>query len=136
MLLKSKIINFLVLKGNKMTCEKLFFKTIKTIQKQSAKNHNKLIKSIIINTSPIIKVKQVKQRSNEFPYIVFKKTRIFLALKFLIKTTKNLSGHSFYTKFNEEIIKSSKNVSNSVLQKKKFSQHAFLVRKYAHYRWF
>ena len=136
MLLKGKIINFLMLKGNKTTCEKLFFKTIKTIQKLSVKNHNKLMKSVIINTSPIIKIKQIRQRSNEFPYIVFKKTRIFLALNFIIKNTNNLSGDSFYIKFNGEIIKSSKNVSNSVAQKNFFIQQAFLVRKYAHYRWF
>lgn len=136
MLLKDKIIKFLILNGNKITCEKLFFKTFKTIQKQSVKNHNKLIKSIIINTSPIIKVRKVKQRSNEFPYVILKKTRIFLALKFIIKTTNNTTGHSFYTKFNEEIIKSSKNISTSVAQKKIFGQHAFLIRKYAHYRWF
>ena len=136
MLLKDKIINFLILNGNKSTCEKLFFKTIKTIQKQSFKNHNKIIKLVIINTSPTINVKKVKQRSKEFPYVLSNKTRFFLALNFLIKTANNRLGHSFYVKFNEEIITSSKNIGNNVAQKKKIGQQAFLLRKYVHYRWF
>ena len=61
--------------GKKTTSEKIWFKSVKVLNKLNIKNHKKLINRSIINVAPLLKIKQLrnkKRRSQlkEFPYIV------------------------------------------------------------------
>jgi len=130
-LLKNKITNFLLKNGNKKTSENLFLTNIKAIQKYYKKNHKNVFKIGIINSLPIVDIKKIKRkrkRTKEFPFILKKKIRISLSIKWILRVlTKN---------FINEFIIASKNSGNSVTNKKNIHEHAFFRKKYANYRWF
>ena len=137
--LKYKIYNYLIINGNKKTCEKIFLKSLKLIQKQSLKYTKNLIKSAIVNTSPIVKLKKVKKKKKkmkEFPFILSKQNRISLAINSIIKNIAKKQKTDFSNKFTHEIILSSRNKSDSVKKKENLYEHAFINKKYANYRWF
>ena len=65
MKLKTKIYNHLMINGNKQCCEKKVIKIIKFLQKTNKKNHAEIIKLAVINSSPIIHLRQVKKKKEE-----------------------------------------------------------------------
>ena len=137
--LRDQILNHLIVNGNKQTSEKLILKSLKLSQKNCYKNHKELFKSAIINSSPIVTVKQIKRRRKqvtEFPFVLKKHARISLAVKLILNIISQKSETSFSEKFNNEIIFASKKNSASIKNKKDIHENAFLRKKYANYRWF
>lgn len=138
--LKEKILNQIMLNGNKYTTENLLFKSLKRIQKNyNKKNSKELIKIGIVNSSPVIFLKQIKRkrkRTIEFPFLLNKMSRISYGLKFLIKSSNAKKANLFYKQFELEFVDSSKNLSESSKKKKNIHTESFLKKKFANYRWF
>jgi ribosomal protein S7 len=135
-LLKYKLYNYLLLKGNKNKCEKIVLKSSKLIQKFSNKNHKDLIKIAIINNSPVMQIKQIKRKRKklkEFPLILSKKIRIFLAIKLILKISNKTTRFSNILK--KEILLSAAYQSNNVKTTTTTQEQALKLKKYAHYRW-
>lgn len=145
--LKTKIYNHLMINGNKKTCEKIFLKSSKLIQKSITKNQKDLIKLALINVSPIVKLKQElkkktkrkKQNTREFPYIIKKHNRIFLAIKSILKNSSNkeFESSNFYVILKQVIISNSQNKSNLIDSKYNSYESALKKKKYIYikYRW-
>ena len=136
MQLKHKIVNHLIINGNKKTCENIVLKTFKLIQKQTLKKHKNLIKLGIINTSPVIQIKKQRKKMLEFPYVLSKKNRLSLAIKFIIAASKQNLDIKFYHEFSKVIVLSFQNKSDCIKKKENLQEHAFAKKKYAAYRWF
>ena len=130
--LKNKIHNYLMFHGNKHTCEKKVIKVLKLLQKKNKKNHVDVLKLAIVNASPVIQIRQIKKKKRksltEFPYVLNKKNRIFLGIKFIVKTSKQNLEQEFlsYAKKKNELLK-----TKEALQKT-----ALIKKKYAFFRWF
>ena len=139
MTLKGVLLNHLVINGNKQTSEKLFLKSIKLSQKRLKKDHRDIFKSAIVLSSPIVGLKSVskgRKQSKDFPFVLHKRIRISLAIKLILHTVNKTSKASFSSDFSNEMILASQNVSSSTKSKQEIHNNAFLVRKYANYRWF
>ena len=139
MKLKSTLLNHLILNGNKHTSEKLILKNFKYNKKYCLKNHKEVLKSAVINSSPVVSIKQIKRgrkQVKEFPFILQKHIRISLAIKMILNTLDKKTELLFSTKFNNEIISASKNINSSAKKKEEIHESAFLAKKYANYRWF
>lgn len=142
--LKQKILNQLMVKGNKKTCEKILLKSFKLFQKTSNKNHKNLILLAIINSTPVLKMnKQTKKAKKttikEIPVLIINKTnRISLAIKYTLQTIKaNKSGMSFNSKLAKEILLSSKNKSNSIELKNEQQKNILIKKRYLmSYKWY
>lgn len=142
--IKHKIFNHLMTNGNKETCEKTFLKSSKSLQKSLLKNYPELIKIGIINTAPIINVKQVrlkkgkKKNVKEYPFVLNSENRISLAIKFILETVKKKENKPFYlyTNLKQEIITNSQNDSSAVKKKDDLQKKTLLKKQYAYYRWF
>ena len=141
--IKNKIINHLMLNGEKKTGEKILLKSLKELQKYSKKQSKKLIELALIFSTPIFKVhkitnkKRKKKNIKEIPTIITtKRARISLAIKFILKTLKNQKSNYFYTEFNKEILLSIKN-EGSAIQMKNEVQKQVLLKKhfFSYYRW-
>ena len=53
--LKQSIANLIMINGNKRTSEKVFFKTLKSIQEnQLKKNFEAILKTSLVNSSPLL----------------------------------------------------------------------------------
>jgi len=138
--LKQSITNLIMINGNKRTSEKVFFKTLKSIQKnQLKKNFEAILKTSLVNSSPLLYVKQIKRkrkRTVEFPFLLNSKLKMSYGIKFLVMNSKKNRAESFYKSFNTELINSSKKTSLSFKQKLELHKEGFAKRKFANYRWF
>jgi len=142
--LKHRIFNHLMVNGNKETCENIFLKSSKFLQKFLIKNNQEVIKIGIINSSPIINVKQVrlkkgkKKAIKKYPFVLDLENRIALAIKFILETVKQKEKKSCYTYTNlkQEIEATSRNNGTAVKRKENLQKDTLLNKKYAYYRWF
>lgn len=138
--IKKKILTKLINNGIKSSSEKILRKTIKTLQKNSKKNHKEILKKAMINSSPIVKVKQIKRRRKqikEFPYIISKNLRLSFGLKSMFKVINSKKKMNyFYKELVEELLLTATNKSISTKVKKDIHEHAFKTKKYANFRWF
>ena len=106
--MNKKIINQLLLKGKSTTSEKIWLKSIKFFYKLFSKNHKEFINRAFINITPLLKVKQLKQKSKrsqlkEFPYIVKDANRISSTLKFFLTKTNNKDEKKMHKKLINEL---------------------------------
>lgn len=139
MTLKNVLLNHLVINGNKQTSEKLFLKSIKFSQKRLKKNHKDIFKSAIILSSPIVSLKTIskgRKQSKEFPFVLHKRIRISLAIKLILHIVNKTSKTTFSAAFSDEMTHAAQNNSSSNKSKQEIHNNAFLVRKYANFRWF
>lgn len=77
--LKHKIFNLLMINGNKEACEKIFLKSSKLLQKSLIKNNKEVLKIGIINSSPVVNIKQVRLKKGKKKML--KNTHLYLVLK-------------------------------------------------------
>lgn len=129
-----------MIKGNKATAEKVLIRTVKLLQKtEKNKNFELILKTSILNSSPILYVKKIqrkRRRTIEFPFLLNSKLKLSYAIKFLILNSKKRKVEPFYRNFNQEILNSSKKLSLTFKQKIEIHKDGFAKRKFANYRWF
>jgi len=133
---KTKIYAQMLKNGNLQTCEKLIFKTLKLLQSNSAKNYKNIIKSAIVNITPVVEIRQIKKKKRkglkEFPYVLNKQNRLSLGIKQLKNSSK--------TKFSKSLFQNIISFSNKkaeILKKKELTQKNHITKKkYAFFRWF
>jgi ribosomal protein S7 len=139
-MLKSFILNITMKSGKKCTAEKTVLKSFKLLQKQQfKKNYIFILKSAIINSAPIFKLKKLKKKRKltiEFPFLLNNRLKISSGIKNILKQTRKKNSLSFYNNFNLEMVKSSQLVGESTKLKKEVHQTAFLKKKFINYMWF
>jgi len=138
---KAKIFNYFTTKGKKQKIASTFFKSSKLIQKLKTKNHKNLFKLSIINATSVVQLKQLKQRNKkvfkEFPFILSKKNRFFLSLKFIILNLKTEAVQALTTALRQKIILITQfkftylTKYKTILDKKSTSK-----KKHLYFRWF
>lgn len=140
---KNKIINHLMLNGEKKTSEKILLKSFKELQKYSKKQPKKLVELAIIFSTPIFKVhkiinkKRKKKNIKEIPTLIAtKRARISLAIKFILNTLHNKKSNYFYLEFHKEILLHVKNEGSAILKKNETQKQALLKKHFfSYYRW-
>ena len=139
-MIKNIILNQTTLNGNKFKSEKLVYKSLKKTQKiNKKKNFKELIKTSVINSSPIFYLKSIKskrRKTKEFPFMLAKKLRIGYSVKFLLHYSNKSKNSSFYNRFNLELLNSCKKSSQSFKKKETIYKETFLKKKFSNYRWF
>jgi ribosomal protein S7 len=142
--LKEKIINTLMLCGQKKTGEKILIKTIKRLQKSTVKKSKSLLHVSVINATPTFKFnEQIMKRGKRkavksIPYFITNDTkRIVLALKTIkLTSSKNKDSISFISKFTKEILETSSLKSLSIEHKNDLQKQVLSTKRYLHkFRW-
>lgn len=136
-----KIIRQMLIDGKSAVSEKIWLKSLKLFYKSFLKNHKKAINRALINITPLLKVKQLKQKRKraqlkEFPYIVDNKNRISLALKFFLAKTRGKKETKMYQKLVNELVTVTNKSGINISKRKSLYEYAFLKKKYFYYRWF
>ena len=139
--MNKKIINQLLFNGKSTVSEKIWLKSIKLFDKSFVKDHKKLINRALVNVTPLLKIKQLKQKKKrlqvkEFPYITNSKNRISLALKFFLNRTKNKKEIKMYKILVTELLTTANNSGKYTNKKRDLYEYAYLKKKYFYYRWF
>jgi len=134
--LKDKMYNHLMVSGNKLTCEKKILNNFKILQKNNKKNHTEIIKLAIVNSSPIIQLRQIKKKKRkslkEFPYVLKQKNRISLGIKSIVKKTNKTTDKDLF----QEIVLFAKKKSELLKTKETKHKLALTKKKYIFFRWF
>jgi small subunit ribosomal protein S7 len=143
--IKKKIVNHLMVNGEKKTCEKILLQSLKELQKESTKQAKELIKLAITFSTPVFKLhkienKQQKKKNRkikEIPsFISSKKARISLAIKFVLEATRKKKLNNFYRKLNAEIFLNVKHKGEAVQIKDELQKQVLLNKRYFYfYRW-
>jgi ribosomal protein S7 len=140
--IKNKLINHIMINGEKKTSEKIVLDCFKELQKKNIKKTNELIKLAVISSTPIFKLHTIKNKKSkkrkvkEIPaFITNTSYRISLAIKFIINSIGR-KKESFYNKLNKEILLNSQQKGEAVQLKNNLQQKALVKKKYLKfYRW-
>jgi len=142
--IKQTVFNLIMKNGKKQTSEKLFLKSIKLLQKSTEKNTINILKTSIVHSSPLTKMKiyrRNKKRKTKhiitFPYLLTFKQKNVLGIKNLVLSSQNkqIPNH-FFNNFSNQLINSS-NKQGKILEKILTDHNeAFLKKKFSNFRWF
>ena len=142
--LKNKLLNHIMINGNKKTSEKILLKSFKKLQKDSQKQSKKIFQLAIINSMPIFRLytlkmkKKRKKKIKEIPaFISNKSNRTSLAVKFILsKTLENKQLHFFFNKFKKEILLTSQQKGSTIESKNNLQKQILLKKRlFSFYRW-
>ena len=124
--------------GKKNVSEKIFLKISKDLQK-TPKNAQSVFKIAILNSSPVIFLKQIKRRrkqTTEFPFLLKPKLRISYGVKILISSCKINKNNNFSKNFKTEVLNSASKIGQSFIRRNEIHKNSFLKKKFSNYRWF
>lgn len=142
--LKNKLLNHIMINGNKKTSEKILLKSFKKLQKDSQKQSKKIFQLAIINSMPIFRLytlkmkKKRKKKIKEIPaFISNKSNRTSLAVKFILsKTLENKQLQFFFNKFKKEILLTSQQKGSTIESKNNLQKQIVLKKRlFSFYRW-
>jgi ribosomal protein S7 len=141
-LLKKKLINCMVVEGNKFTSEILFKSCLKYLARKKNKKIKNFIFLVLNYLLPTFKLetKKIKIKKTKLikvkPFFIKKnKNRIFFSLKFIVHSARKKSNN-FLKSFNSEFVAISQRSSDSVLVKNENQEQALLYQNILlFYRW-
>lgn len=138
-MLKTKIIKYILNEGNKRTSEKIFLKTLKSIQKSSNKDSKSIVKFSLIKVSPFLSIKKRKRKKQvliEIPFLLKSSLRIFFTVKKILNVVKRKKENSFFFLFKHELLNSLIDNNEILKEKKEVYKKSFIKKAFAHFRWF
>lgn len=131
--MRKKIINYLMLNGEKKTSEKILLQNCKRLQKSSRKQFKKLMQAFFVLSASVFKIHKTtkknlkKQNIIEVPnFINNKKARISFSIKFILNVLKSKKLKCFYKEFQKEICLRLNNVELTAEAKVKIQQKVAL----------
>jgi len=135
--LVTKVINNLMMRGQKSTAERIFYKAMQEIQKKSGQDPLEIFKNAVENTKPSLEVRsrRVGGATYQVPVEVRPERRQTLAIRWLISSARARSERGMTLKLVGEIMEAAANQGNAI--KKKIDTHrmAEANKAFAHYRW-
>ena len=134
---KNNIYSTIMKNGKKHISEKILLKVFKSLQK-TQKNSQSVLKLSVLNSSPVIFLKQIKRKrkqTKEFPFLLKPKLRTSYGLKNLIKVCRK-ENSTFFKNLKSELVNAAKKSGKSVEYRVETHKSAFSKKKFANYRWF
>jgi len=146
MKIKNKLLNHIMINGEKKTSEKILLKSIKELQRVSNKQSNNLIKLAILNTTPLFKLhkiinskkqKKKNKKIREIPtFIANKLSRTSLAIKFILSSIDSKKSNNFYTNLKQEILATAQSKGTAIELKDNLQKQVLLKKRFfTYYRW-
>ena len=141
--IKKKLLKHILKNGKKPISEKILTKSFKSIQKQQNKSHSEIFKLAIINSTPMFRIIQLKNKRRkkksvkEIPaFLSTYKYRTSWGLKYLTKISTSKTDNIFSNQLKQEILYSAKDESSVITFKNELQNKTLKGRKYfRHYRW-
>lgn len=137
-LLFGKIINCIMEDGKKSIAQRLFYKTLEVIKsKLPDKQPQDILKQAIENVKPKVELKprRIGGATYQVPVEVSPKRQMSLAIRWLIKYSRDKKGKSFSYKLAEEILSAYKGEGSTIKKKEETHKMAEANRAFARYAW-
>lgn len=119
----TRFINYLMKDGKKSTAQKVFYKTMEIIKKETKEDPVAIFNLALKNASPELEVKtrRIGGANYQVPQVVPEYRKITLACRWLIGASRAKKGKPMAEKLGEELILASKNEGAAI--KKKLDTH-------------
>jgi ribosomal protein S7 len=132
---KIKILNLLTYNGKKKKSENILLKIFKNLQKFSSKHSKKIIKLALIFSTPFFKIHKIINKKRKYikqipTIIINEKTRISLAIKFILKNIKNKKSNDLSLNFYNDIFLIAQNQGLIVQKKNELQKQVLLLKKH------
>jgi len=134
--LVTKIINFLMRKGDRATAEKLMYAAMDIMEKKGMSSIN-VVKQAVENAKPVLEVRprRVGGANYQVPVEVRPERRTALALRWLLASARARPEKDMAEKFASELTEAASGTGGAVRKKEEVHKMAESNRAFAHYRW-
>ncbi|MCL2140623.1 MAG: 30S ribosomal protein S7 [Dehalococcoidia bacterium] len=127
----------IMLGGKKSTAQSVFYDAMDLIQEKESKEPLAVLQQAVTNATPLLEVRprRVGGANYQVPVEVRKGRDQALALRWLIKASRDRSGKSMAEKLSSELIDASKGLGSAVKRREETHKMAEANRAFAHYKW-
>lgn len=133
----TKFINGLMVSGKKSLAENIFYSALEEIEKETNENGYDVFKKALDNVKPSIEVRsrRIGGATYQVPVEVRKDRQQTLAIRWLVKYTRDRKEYGMIAKLKKELIAAANNEGASVKKKDDTYKMAEANRAFAHYKW-
>lgn len=135
--LVSRMINRLLMDGEKTVAERIFYRSMELIEKRTGEDPLKLFKRSLENAKPMMETKsrRVGGSTYQVPIEVNPRRRTSLGMRWLVASARARSERTMVEKLTNELIDAANNRGGAVRKKEDVHRMADANRAFAHYRW-
>jgi len=135
--LVTRIVNRVMLGGNKSTVEHILYEALDIIEKKESKDPVSVLEEAIKNITPVLEVKarRVGGATYQVPVEVAPRRGLSLAIRWLVNSARARSGRSMGEKLAGELLDAYKQQGASIKKREDVYRMAQANRAFAHYRW-
>lgn len=133
----TRFINKIMYRGKKSIAERLFYNSLKIVEKKSGKDPLAVFTQALENVMPIIEVRprRVGGATYQVPVEVRAERRSSLGIRWMINYSRARSGKTMEEKLAAEILDASQGVGSSVKKREDTHKMAEANKAFAHYKW-
>ncbi len=133
----TKFVNRLMFDGKKSVAEGTFYRCMDIIEQRTGQPGVQVFKQALSNVKPAVEVKsrRVGGATYQVPIEVRPDRRAALAMRWIVRYTRERGEKSMAERLVQELILASKGEGNSVKKKEDTHRMAEANRAFAHYRW-
>jgi len=133
--LATRFINYLMKDGKKSVSQKVFYKTMEIIEKETNQDPVSVFNLAIKNTSPDLELvtKRIGGANYQIPRAVPDFRRMTLSCRWLIASARSKKGKPMAKKLAEELILASKNEGPAIKKKLDIHRMAEANKAFAHF---
>ena len=133
----TKVINSIMLDGKKSIAEGIFYSAMDLIKEKTGQEGYDVFKQALENIKPQIEVRsrRIGGATYQVPVEVRKERQQALAIRWLVKYTRERKEYGMIAKLKKELIAASNGEGGSVKKKDDTYKMAEANRAFAHYKW-
>lgn len=133
----SEFINTVMKEGKKSLAEKIVFESMERVKSKTKEDPLKIFEKAVENVRPMLETKsrRVGGATYQVPIEVPLNRSTSLAVRWLIRYSRDRSGKSMMEKLSAEIMDAVSNRGGAVKKKEDTHKMAEANRAFAHYRW-
>lgn len=130
-----RFINYLMEGGKKSTAEKVMYKALEKVEKETQTEPLNVFEKALENASPLLEVvsKRVGGANYQVPREVRAERRFFLGCKWIIEAAQSRKGKPMADKLAEELVNAFKNEGSAIKKKQNVHRMAEANRAFAHF---
>jgi small subunit ribosomal protein S7 len=127
----------IMLGGKKSTAQAVFYDAMDIMQEKEGKEPLSILQQAVTNATPLLEVRprRVGGANYQVPVEVRKGRDVALALRWIIKASRERSGKSMAEKLSSELLDASKGQGAAVKKREETHKMAEANRAFAHYKW-
>jgi len=134
--LATRFINYLMKEGKKSVAQRVFYKTMESIKKQTKQDSLGIFDLAIKNVSPELEIKsrRIGGANYQVPQVVPEYRKTTLACRWIINMARDKKGRAMAERLAEELILASKNEGAAIKKKLDTHRMAEANRAFARFR--